>query len=389
MSDNKGFVGIAVSPIALGLIGSGSILLVSDRGVMALALALFVGSLACVVAYMSVSRFRKMASDHELTLQERLDRERQAHMGDHIEGLDHLCVGVLPVWSGQIEMSRTQSETAITELTQRFASINQRIGVAMASSQNEGSDGLIALLRENETELESIITTLRSALTVKASMLQEIASLAQFTESLKLMAADVGDIAKQTNLLALNAAIEAARAGEVGRGFAVVADEVRKLSSLSGATGRKIGETVDTVNKAITASLEISRKYAQQDETMVDQSEEVIGRVAGRVRQAVDGLVTSSDVLRQETRTIGEEIAEVLVALQFQDRVDQVLSHVTRDMGKLKERIERHEQHGSENIDTAAWLKELSGTYTVSEQHEVHRSGKVSTDVAESEITFF
>ena len=226
-------------------------------------------------------------------------------------------------------------------------------------------------------------------------MLREIATLSEFTEQLKSMAQSVGDIAKQTNLLALNAAIEAARAGEVGRGFAVVADEVRKLSDLSGGTGKKISDTVEIVNHAINATLHLSQQYAAQDEAMVVQSEQIIEHVVGRTQAAAQGLASVSDVLRSETQSIGEEVAEVLVALQFQDRVSQILGHVGQDMGKLKERLVEHEAGCARgdapvSLDASSWLKELSHTYTVPEQHVVHRGGKPAAAAAEAdEITFF
>jgi methyl-accepting chemotaxis protein len=341
------------------------------------------------------SRWQAILHTVQVAAQEELERGYCARKSHCIAGLDTLCGNVLPVWSGQIDMARTHTEESITALANRFATISQRIESTMASTQSEAGKGLIALLRENEVELNSIIASLRSTLTMKESMLNEVNSLSQFTEALQHMAKNVGDIAKQTNLLALNAAIEAARAGEVGRGFAVVADEVRKLSNLSGETGKKISETVETVNRAIIATLEISQQYAQQDEEMVINSEKVIEHVVGRVHEAVVGLADSSDVLRRETQVIGAEISEVLVALQFQDRVSQVLGHVGNDMRKLKERIATQEEQFAEgaapaSIDAATWLDELSHTYTVPEQHVVHRGGAPRTTAASaSEITFF
>ncbi len=379
----------ALPVVVLAAVAAGAIVWVGGLGVLPSVLALLVLAAGCALAVVSRARVLRLVTMQATSMQEALENERLARRFESVEGLDHLCVGVLPVWAGQVDMARAHSESSITALTGRFAEINQRIGVAMASSQGEGGDSLIALLRENEVELNSIVATLRSALSVKETMLHEIASLSQFTEGLKRMANDVGDIAKQTNLLALNAAIEAARAGEVGRGFAVVADEVRKLSDLSGGTGKKIGETVETVNKAIASTLEISRQYAAQDAETVTKSELVIEHVVSRVQNAVDSLTESSNVLRQETSMIGEEIAEVLVALQFQDRISQVLGHVSSDMGKLKDRIVDHEAHASTLIDAAAWLEELSHTYTVPEQHEVHSGGKARAAAVESEITFF
>lgn len=381
-----------VPALVLATVGAACILAVGELNHSSMALAAFFAVLGCTISFLSISRWQMILHRTQVEAQKKMESrccDRKSHC---IGGLDQLCCGVLPVWTGQIEMSRMHTEDSVTALANRFANINQRIKTTMESSQGEPGNGLVAMLRENEVELSSIIATLRSALAMKESMLGEVTSLSQFTEALKLMATQVGDIAKQTNLLALNAAIEAARAGDIGRGFAVVADEVRNLSNLSGATGKKISETVETVNKAIATTLQISHQYAQQDEEMILNSEKIIEHVVDRVHKAVVGISDSSNVLRRETQSIGDEISEVLVALQFQDRVSQVQKHVCNDMDKLKDRIANHERQlalgvipGS--IDANTWLDELSHTYTVPEQHVVHKGG--APRAAASEITFF
>ena len=384
---------IVVPLLALSAISVASIVGVGGVAPLALSLAALVAVAGGALGYFCASRWQSTLKQVQEVAHNDLESERRRHRLDHIPGLDKLCDSVLPVWSGQVEMARAHTEESITALTNRFAEISQRIGSTMAASQGDGSDSLISLLRENADELNSIVSTLRAALSTKEAMLSEIASLSELTEGLQRMASDVGDVAKQTNLLALNAAIEAARAGEVGRGFAVVADEVRKLSDLSGATGKKIGETVATVNQAIATTLEISRQYAEQDAQTVNNSEKVIEQVVGRTHSAVVGLADSSEVLRQETQTISAEIGEVLVALQFQDRISQVLGHVCNDMGKLKEHITSQEQQGASAttapIDATTWLDELSHTYTVPEQHAIHSGGSKTQAAASSEITFF
>jgi methyl-accepting chemotaxis protein len=349
--------------------------------------------LGCILAFLFNSHWQMILERSQRAMQHEMELKFSDSKSHDINGLDQLCCGVLPVWSGQIELGRMHTEDSITALANRFSNINERITTTLQSSQGEAGHRLIEVLRENDAELGTIIATLRSALAMKESMLSEVTSLSKFTEALKLMATKVGDIAKKTNLLALNAAIEAARAGDVGRGFAVVADEVRNLSNLSAETGKKISETVESVNKAIEATLKISRQYAQQDEQMILNSEKVIEHVVVRVQKAVVNISDSSDVLRRETRCIGEEISEVLVALQFQDRVSQVLSHVCNDMNKLQTRITGHEQllaagRLPEAIDAAGWLNELSQTYTVPEQHVVHTGGDPHKR-SSSEITFF
>lgn len=310
-------------------------------------------------------------------------------------GLNELCSGVLPVWSGQIEMARSHTEESVTSLANRFAGISGRVESTIAASYgHQGEGDLVSVLNDSQPELDSIVTSLRSALSTRESLLREVMALQQFTGGLKQMAEEVGEIAKQTNLLALNAAIEAARAGEVGRGFAVVADEVRKLSTLSGETGRKIGETVETVNQAILHAFEVSQQYAQHGEEMVTRSETVIAQVITQLRTAAVGLVESSQTLQEESKVVGQEIAEVLVALQFQDRVSQVLASVRDDFARLEQKLNENKGemaagNAPSPIDVDAWLDQLAKTYTTPEQYVVHRGDSHAVPAGNSDITFF
>ena len=315
--------------------------------------------------------------------------DRQAHC---VSGLDSLCIEVLPVWYRQIDMARTHTEESTISLASRFSSLSQGLDKAInLSHDDKEGQGLIELLKGCHQELNSVIDSMQTALNEKQVLLREVESLSHLTDSLKSMALDVGKIAGQTNLLALNAAIEAARAGEVGRGFAVVADEVRKLSTLSAESGKKISETVETVNRAISVTLAASQEYARQDAIMVSNSEQVIEQVLDQFERAATGLDRSAEVLRHESQIIGAEISEVLVSLQFQDRVSQMLMHVRNDLEKLEKRLVAFELgHVDEKIDARTWLKELSQTYTMAEQHTAHGGNQSQASAGSgAEITFF
>lgn len=381
----------AGSVMAMAALGAVFILVAGGLGFLPVVLALLLAGLGIALSARLVWRGR---SDAAIGGAANAVPPAKAQEASGIVGLDRLCKEVLPVWSGQIELARLHTEESVTELVSRFADIAQRLDAALASSQDKTSGSLAQVLGDSQTELDSIVGSLRSALSIKDSMIGEVASLSQFTEALRTMAQNVGDIARQTNLLALNAAIEAARAGEAGRGFAVVADEVRKLSTLSGETGRKIGETIETVNRAITSTQEIANQYSRHDEDMVATAEQVIARVIARFRTASTDLAESSTTLRTESLIIGEEIAEVLVALQFQDRVSQILGQILGDLDKLKQHLEEGPEVASADgrpcaVDAGVWLEELSRTYTTAQQHAVHKGTKPLAVAPASEITFF
>lgn len=309
-------------------------------------------------------------------------------------GLADVCQGVLPVWSRQIEAARQLSETAILKLSERFGTLSANISHSVSSlGGQDASQQLVDLLEVGQRDLNSIVLALRAALSNKENELKEVMQLSSFTEQLQQMAKFVGDIASQTNLLALNAAIEAARAGDAGRGFAVVADEVRKLSSMSGETGRKISETVITVNAAIARTVQMSRHHAEQDTLTLADSERVVSQVIEHFLGNAQTIVRNSHDLQQQSATVADEIAQVLVALQFQDRVSQMLTLITRDLGKLQEQLDQRHQsslsgHALAPMLSEQWLQELATAYTMPEQHAIH-GGKPHAKADASEITFF
>ena len=310
------------------------------------------------------------------------------------DGLGEVCTQVLPVWSRQIDAARSLSEESILKLSNRFATLSGNISASAFrdAGQTSGSR-LVAILEVGQRDLDAIMVALRSALLRKESELKDVQLLSDFTSQLQEMAKFVGDIARQTNLLALNAAIEAARAGDAGRGFAVVADEVRKLSSLSGETGLKISETVNTVNAAISRTVELSRHQAEQDSQTLAHSEQLVSQVIEHFRHNAQAIVDTSSTLQQQSENVASEIADVLVALQFQDRVSQMLSLVNNDLGKLHEHMNERQQLSQAGIASPPigaddWLEQLASTYTMPEQHAIHH-GKSLAESASSDITFF
>ncbi len=366
------------------------------------ALLLFVVLAAAAMAGMQVMQAAKRESELQSSLAQAQGGQQLAQMyRPLLENYQHLLQEILPLWQRQTELARHQLENSITELVGRFSEIHQRLQAAVASSSTtavnmKGDTGLGGVIRFANQELGAITHTLRQAIEQRDELLSEISGLSKITVELSGMSAEVAGIASQTNLLALNAAIEAARAGEYGRGFAVVADEVRTLSTRSGETGARIGRRIEQVNSTLQTTLDRTAEYAAEDNSRLIKSESSIAQVLEQFQHSSESILQSAQVLEHESAAVQTSVEEVLVNLQFQDRVSQILGHVIGDMEKLAGAIADQEanlRHGKPviAIDTSEWLRSLQKTYTTLEQVDVHRgSGSAQSKGANnSEITFF
>ena len=318
-----------------------------------------------------------------------------------ISGLDELCLSIAPILVRQIASARTQTQAAITDLASRFSGISARLASAVSTSQktaggtSDNEDGnAVEVLTQSENELTSLIRSLESAREARASMLSEIHGLIRYTDELRSMIEEVAAIANQTSLLALNASIEAARAGESGRGFAVVADEVRKLSGVSSETAKRMAEKITTVNVAISSASEIAENTSTQDKQSIQDSQTIISHVIERFERVTSRLTEASELLQVESSGIGNEVNEVLVSLQFQDRVNQILEHTQSNIEKLEKNLAeaRAAQKTTgilQRIEPAAWMEEMEISYTTDEQRRNHHGDEKSQQADSGEVTFF
>ncbi|WP_210639303.1 methyl-accepting chemotaxis protein [Pseudomonas sp. Tri1] len=311
--------------------------------------------------------------------------------------LNEVILGAMPIWAKQVESSRQQTETAIVSLTSRFTGISARLEDTVQASQlaagelaSKSGGGAVQVLAQSEGELVQVIDSLKATQASRDETLAQVRNLTAYTGELRTMAADVAAIAAQTNLLALNAAIEAARAGEAGRGFAVVADAVRSLSSKSSETGQQMSAKVDIINTAITQLVQAASSGADQDSHSVSASEESIQQVLERFKSVTGRLAESADMLQQESFGIRDELTEVLVSLQFQDRVSQILSHVRDNIEDLHVHIQQASQSPDQavSIDARQWLARMETTYATDEQRRNHHGDSGAQQVSQ-EITFF
>lgn len=301
-----------------------------------------------------------------------------------LKALRELLESVLPLWEKQVELARNQTEQAANGLTKKFVAMSRQVGETIAlSSDGDSHEGVFEVIRSAQVELPKAVVALDDTRAERELFLTEIHELSHFVDELFSMAEDVAKIASQTNLLALNAAIEAARAGESGRGFSVVADEVRKLSTMSGATGARITEKVRVMGGSMHQLIERAGRVADTEQGKIREAEGIVNKVLSELTEGIAQLEQCIALLQGSSRDVEYTVNEVLVDLQFQDRVSQIVSHITLDMQRLRGHL-----HDVTPPDSKAWLQTLESSYTTSEQSRIH-SGDSRAQVEQSSVTFF
>ncbi len=367
----------------LGLLGAMAVLLIAGFSVSALGVAAVLGG-AGVAIGLWVARGQAQLLD-----------EIQAYVAAQAE----FTAEVVPIWKGHIEASREQMETAVNALSEQFGGIVDKIDATIQATSMEtdglasGENSLAAVFGRNEAQLSALVAVQNDATARMDAMVTKVQGLNRFIAELQEMATDVDRIAQQTNLLALNAAIEAARAGEMGRGFAVVAKEFRMLSNQSGETGRRIAEKVTVISADIVETCDMVTGSVSQEESSLATSQATIAKVLADFKSVIDIFQHSTDVLKDESIGIQDQINQALVALQFQDRVSQILVQVIKNMELMPTVLSESQQAYVDTgvlevADPQRVLSELQKTYVMADQHVIHQGGKVAQQAA-SNISFF
>lgn len=212
-----------------------------------------------------------------------------------------------------------------TELQAELA----RVTVSNSSGSDQSDDqSLAVLVQKTDSIVQHYIDILVHISDKTVDAIHRIQDMMQHMESMFVILDDVKSLADQTNLLALNAAIEAARAGEVGRGFAVVADEVRNLSRSSQTLNDQIRDKVEhakvcmhEVNTVVCDIAGLDINSAIQDKTSVDNM------LCG-IEMMKETTNNNMSQLSAITDAINSEVSNSIVALQCEDIVSQLSSHI-------------------------------------------------------------
>ena len=309
-------------------------------------------------------------------------RQEASRLADQVPPEAALCATLtplVPILTGQLRSVIAQTEQAILQLGQRFQDIARRAQQQAAESAalfNNGDVNEQDLVAQMSEMFGLFVNDVMHSATIAMCVSTTMDKMDSSTQSISGMLGEITFIADQTRLLALNAAIEAARAGEHGRGFAVVADEVTKLANRSSLAAIGIRKLVADVQiQSRQAMIEI-QALASVDLTKTLASKEKLNGMTKSLTDKNEALRSNVGATQVNAERIGQDIASIIMSLQFQDSVRQQIEHVMEPLVVLQEDLTRVQGgNAPASFDgTDQFVQKLQSRYTMKDERLIHSS---------------
>ncbi|MGZ5050985.1 MAG: hypothetical protein ACXWAS_08020 [Methylobacter sp.] len=354
-------------------------------------LSLLIGALL-IVSSIGVGAYLWHRRTDELN---QINSRWQQDQNDQIEAivtytseLERLLLTISPILSQHVMVSREHTEQEIISLTYRFSDMVQRLQQIVINADSA--------LGGSSYNPDNIISTSHELLKPALNMLNKVhqeghevwaglQKLSGRTVELKTVVSDVNDISVRLEQFALSLS-NASSDSEPGQSSTAIADQAGKLAHDFLDVFKRLEHEVNDVALAAETALQIAESV-QLDDTAIRQTEANIDQTLSHLGQVLAQYRDNACLLRNNAEQIQDEINNVLVTLQFQDRVSQILTQVENNLLNMQKTIESIQQQG--NARDVNMLKVDEAVEHIEEKYKSVGSYPEHASDNSDDLTFF
>lgn len=274
----------------------------------------------------------------------------------------------ITIVNNQLKMVASTIETSSSDAIVRFVKVVNDIEGAIKLTNNIVDDVQNKLLsdvskdvtvdKENvdnaiirqryETKVHEISNELTLIAKRKSENIEKMNEIRDQVKTTLLYSKNIENIARGTKILAINASVEAAQAGEYGRTFAVVADAIQTVAQQSHNTAIEIIDQMNLMDQSIEGNVNLIKDAINIESRCIDSTIVIINDV---FLSLIDSIFLLSHNIHNIVETtfgdssqIKQEVASIIVDLQFQDMTKQISEHIVKILEDVKTDISRSDQ---------------------------------------------
>ena len=206
------------------------------------------------------------------------------------------------------------------------------VAAGSSASGDSGIDGLISRTRDTMGQLLRRIDQSSDSSGITAEKMGAMERrIADLTATLR----GVDEIAGNARILALNGQIEAARAGAHGAAFSIVAVETAHMAQHAAASSKSIQKGIGEVSTDINRAATELRQRAANDREEATRSREEVSAALDAMMALHGDMQQAIQQAQHNSQQLAQDISRAVVALQFQDTVNQRIGHVVHALEEL------------------------------------------------------
>ena len=287
----------------------------------------------------------------------------------------------IPILDSLKELVHKKTEKTILEVTDEIFDIagkSQTLGEKIGKFLSDIFLGKQSI----KTDIVKLSTASEEIERIKNSFVTNTKTLSNnirvFTDKIKKIEdyiINIIDLSEETNLLAVNTAIEAARMGHNAGGFPVIARGIQQLSNRSKEIAKNITNMVKEVGELITKLFIKLEEQTIQSSESLNNTSMALSKISNYLNSEINTAELSIEETEQLPTAIREQLNEIINRLQFQDIMQQIITHIVdivRELTELGEELPPEYRARVDIEEIRREVEKLAGKkFTVKEEWEV------------------